>query len=1111
MAVAKTLEDIITEQAPIVCEQIEAATAFAESEMDLQIEVEKALEVFRKEANLPELKGHHNVTIGEGHPDSVYDYVVIEYKKPGLLKESNDAPKNREVIKQLKDRFVDLKKEHKKDITELFGVGTDGHYFIFARVRSGKWDISQPLPRSDHTVETFLRRLVSLGVAGKPFLPDYLAGDFGAESERKLAREGIEKLYWRIRAIEKDPDTYPKAKVLFDQWRILFGEVCGYDIKTPSSKIKQLGEFYGVKKDPNPAALLFAVHSYYSLFMKFLAAEIATLFNPLSTSFLARLHQTGSSENLSEELRELEDGGIYHHLGIKNFLEGDLFSWYLDAWDDEIVKVIRQMVACLDEYDPKTLSIDPVESRDLLKKLYQLLFPKTVRHDLGEYYTPDWLAELVIERVGYDGNPDQRVLDPACGSGTFLVMAINKVREYAEKNMIPKHELLPKILNNIVGFDLNPLAVMAARTNYLMALRELLKLGGEIEIPVYLCDSIMTPAEYGELITKEGTATGGIGKVQELKTSAASFMIPTEIAQSRQAVAAYTEELEHCIRNDYTEDEFIHRIKGEKIPVASEDLHKTLYRQVLKLKKQNQNDIWARIIKNSFAPLFIEPVDYAIGNPPWINWENLPEIYKEDVKPVMKSYGLMSAMGWSARLGPAKYDISSLFVYSSVGRYLSDKGKLGFLVTQSLFQGDAGGGFRRFEYTMQSKKELFKVEEVYDLTSFQPFEKANNRTSFLICTKGKKTEYPLPYWKVYKEGSFEFDTPLETTRKYLQFDQRQAQPVKKDDPTSRWLILGEEESWVEKALGESDYKALMGSNTEGANGVYWVEIIDKAERGSFLVRNVVKGLKRPVPQKTKPVESFFFYPLLRSGDLTKWQIRIDAYIIFTSKHFAEISEKTVKQNYPKTWAYFSIAEFKKALAQRKSFHHKLGAAGYPFYTMYGSEEMLGSYKTVWKRMGNRIEAAVVAKGDSRWLPNKPVIPQETIIFVSSESLDEAHYLCAVVNSGTLELVVKHYSTVGGKAFASAHVLQHVRVPKFNSKNKLHDKLSQLSQRAHQLQAAGKEKELAEVEKRVDEAAAELWGITSKELIEQRVGEMAAVLRGRNPQELEEIIKVLKKD
>ena len=55
MATAKTLEDIITEQAPIVCEQIEAAVSFADSEEDLRIECEKAIEVFRKEADLPEL------------------------------------------------------------------------------------------------------------------------------------------------------------------------------------------------------------------------------------------------------------------------------------------------------------------------------------------------------------------------------------------------------------------------------------------------------------------------------------------------------------------------------------------------------------------------------------------------------------------------------------------------------------------------------------------------------------------------------------------------------------------------------------------------------------------------------------------------------------------------------------------------------------------------------------------------------------------------------------------------------------------------------------------------------------------------------------------------
>ena len=136
----------------------------------------------------------------------------------------------------------------------------------------------------------------------------------------------------------------------------------------------------------------------------------------------------------------------------------------------------------------------PDTSRDLLKKLYQQLFPKTLRRDLGEYYTPDWLAEHVLNQLEYAGDPDKRLLDPACGSGTFLVMAINRIRrwydEHRETCQYGESELCRKILANVVGFDLNPLAVMAARTNYLIAIRDLIGHVDQVEIPVYLCDSI---------------------------------------------------------------------------------------------------------------------------------------------------------------------------------------------------------------------------------------------------------------------------------------------------------------------------------------------------------------------------------------------------------------------------------------------------------------------------------------------------------------------------------------------------------------------------------------------------------------------------------------------
>ena len=56
----------------------------------------------------------------------------------------------------------------------------------------------------------------------------------------------------------------------------------------------------------------------------------------------------------------------------------------------------RRLGESLGKYNPSTLSEEPNESRDLLKKLYHEVLPRDLRHDLGEYYTPDWLAEHLL-------------------------------------------------------------------------------------------------------------------------------------------------------------------------------------------------------------------------------------------------------------------------------------------------------------------------------------------------------------------------------------------------------------------------------------------------------------------------------------------------------------------------------------------------------------------------------------------------------------------------------------------------------------------------------------------------------------------------------------------
>src|ERR1035437_9113505 len=96
-------------------------------------------------------------------------------------------------------------------------------------------------------------------------------------------------------------------------------------------------------------------------------------------------------------------------------------------------------------------------------------------------------------------------------------------------------ELLNKILRNVVGFDLNPLAVLAARTNYLIAVRDLLSYVDSIEIPIYLSDSVVTPAEYGDLFT----GSSATAQIPCAATKPPFLLVPKEVGNNSSSVAQY--------------------------------------------------------------------------------------------------------------------------------------------------------------------------------------------------------------------------------------------------------------------------------------------------------------------------------------------------------------------------------------------------------------------------------------------------------------------------------------------------------------------------------------------------------------------------------------------
>lgn len=1070
----KSLDDLISRKAKEFADQIRAIAATADKEETIRIAVVEQLAFIKREAGIT-LEGKHEFTLASGRPDSVYDRVIIEYKNPkspaDRIGPKADSPGAKKVVEQIKRRFFDMRTELGQPLNTIFGVGLDGNYFIFIRFRDDKWQVQDPIEVNKYSTERFLWALFNLGTRGKPFSPEYLAEDFG--SKAKVAQEGIRSLYSAISSTK-----HPKAQTFFSQWKILFGEVCGYDVDHPSDKIKKLAHFYGVpSKGLKPAELLFAVHTYYALFMKLMASEIVAFFHKLPTP-LRKMIQAETSDKLRREMEDLEAGSIFRHLNITNFLEGDLFAWYLAVWSEPIEKLVRDMVTRLDAYNPGSLSEDPTGSRDLLKKLYQQLFPKSVRHDLGEYYTPDWLAEHVLNESGYVGDPDKRLLDPACGSGTFLVMAINRIRRWFDENRescrFDEDDLCRKILTNIIGFDLNPIAVMAARTNYLIAIRDLIGQIDNVEIPVYLCDSIMTPSSYG------GLFASSIDAAKELKTSAAKFLIPTEIASNRNDVAKYAGQLEFCVRNGYSPKEFIERCRDEGLPINAEDLHTGLYRELVKLDKANKNGVWARIIKNAFAPLFVGKVDFVVGNPPWVNWESLPSEYRQATKPLWVRFGLFSLKGMAARLGGGKKDLSMLFVYQSFDSYLSNTGVLGFVITQTLFKTrEAGEGFRRFVFQRDGKNVYIVPVRVIDMTYLHPFEGATNRTATFVCKPSEaEASWPVDYefWRLKKGKSVPENADLDYVLKSVIKTQMGAVPMHLAITNSAWLTAPTKTfPGLEKVKGNSSIKAHAGVCT-WMNGVFWLKSVNQVRPGKVRISNWNDVGKIKVAHVETVIEDDLVYPLLRGRDVHRWKYRPSTHILLTQDPTTRtgISEGIMKRKYSLTFQY--LRQFKDILEKRSGYKKYFDPAKDPFWTIYNvGPYSVSPFRLVYKELTDFFQCAVVEK------TKIPVIADTKLRFIECASSEEAHFLCGILNSSPSVLYLYATATWVQTADYQASDISRLNLPRFDKSNGTHNEIVHVSQSCHNAVVESNLETVANQEVLLDNIIGRLWGITNREM------------------------------
>ena len=1101
-------ERLIQEKAPELAWRFREATSDRPNEATFRSRVQPVIEEFCEAAGV-DARAVHERTLAVGRPDTVYNRLVVEYKAPGVLRPRRTDRQNREIIdRQLKPYMEALARQEHHRIDRLAGVVFDGCYYIFVRHTGHAWHEDDPLPVTPESTEQFLRYLVSLQ-SGVALIADNLVQDFGItttyQPQRGVSKTGVAPtIQSLVRALVQSLQANLSSPLpgdglvvkLFEQWQSFYKDVVDYRDAFRGPKLRHLARFarsVGLSLSESEQHVLlffFALHTYFALLVKLLAW--LTLSRYLGVKLGApHFSQLASltSEELRRQLQEMESGGIFRHYGIRNLLEGDFFSWYLYGWNERLENSLRYLLNRLAQYDPTTLEVSPEETRDLLKKLYHRLLPREIRHNLGEYYTPDWLAERLLTQVDgkfFTADPERsaylkrnllrlRFLDPACGSGTFLVLIIRRIREAARKLKLPEDQVLEAILRNVVGIDLNPLAVIAARTNYLIGLGELLEhRRGEIEIPVYMADSIVTPAR-GQDLFQQGRFV--------FQSSVGELAVPKATVQKGR-LDRLASLLDEEVRAEVSPEVFVQRASRElelseaEAAQAREGLRE-LYSKLLDLHRQGLNGVWARILKNAFAPLFIGQFDYVVGNPPWVNWESVPDGYRDATAPLWERYNLTSRVGGGRpRLGSVKRDLSSLMLYVVADQHLKAGGKLGFLITQSVFKVGAASGFRRFSLPDGTG---LKVLHVDDMTELQPFEGASNRTAVLILEKGRPTSYPVPYtyWRKVRRGrSLGFDMELEEVEKVTARSRFQAEPLDANVITSPWLT-GRPLALraVRRVLGRSDYDAHEGVNTGGANAVYWVEVVGRRPDGLVMVTNITEKAGRQVEQVTLPLEPDLLYPLLRGQDVRRWRAEPSAWIVVPqdpSRPSRAYPEEALQRDYPKTYAY--LKRFERELRQRSGFRQILSRREREFYGLMDIDRYtFAPYKVVWREQASSLMCAVVDERDGT-----PVVPDHKLMLVDCQFEEEAHFVCACLNSSAAQFLAKSYAI---NIQMDPHIIERMSLPRFAFDDPTHTRLAELSQEAHRLAAEGETAHLREVEEEIDRWAAKLWGLSERELRE----------------------------
>lgn len=994
------------------------------------------------------------LSVGRGRADSIFGAIVVEYKHPTKLR---TAALRLAASTQLS---AYLQAEHRRVKHDLLGVLTDGLTWQLLHVADGRATIGVEQPLRP----THLRGLVEgfLSLERVALTSKNLLRDFCEPESKSLSRRLFRALLDAITRHQTE-----KTAMLFAEWQRLFR--LAHDDKSKQKAIEErrraleeiAGEAFPSGNNHREYHVLFCLQTTHAIIVKAIAHNVLAGLGTGTDISLASLPRA-SDDAIRAEFARWEAGRLFRESGIRNLLEGDFFLWYCastEQWTASLAAILREVVAALVPYEGRGIlrSALDLANEDLFQDLYARIMPAKVRHNLGEFYTPRWLAETVVaEALDGSTRPGWRGLDPCCGSGTFVAVMIDRVlREHRDESPALQ---LQAVLSRVYGFDLNPLAALTARVNYFVSIAPLLSVGSDVEIPIFLGDASYVPerTKIGDVAAYRyaiGTKQGDLAIVlpKALVAKGPEFNSLMDVVETRVlardakgAARALTEELPQAE-------------KTADVVTAIERLCDELVR----LEALGWNGIWGSIVANFLRTAEFAPFDILVGNPPWIDWKNLPEHYRERVKALCVDRRLFSGDGHT---GGINLNICALIANVSAEKWLRTDGQLVFLMPRSLLYQQSYEGFRHFH--LNAGRMYF--QRVVDWTeaghAFYPV--TEKFYAFVLGHKAQRYQDGIVRRVVVKRPG----PSLRTVRNARRW-QGDVEKLFEERHELVGQVLADSTMFTNaRDASELAQYRLVAGRCEyiGREGIEFypqelflhrLEPTERVVPGALRLRNFQNpDSKYPLPETVRTLETEFVFPLVKGPEIEPFRHVGSEFVVpFPYDEHNQrrpIEPASLGQRAPRLFRF--LEDHKSIILSQTAFNEKImGANATQFYAL----ARVGRYSFARHRVGFRDNtawaAAVFSPVQTRWGGEKiPLFQNHAASIAEHESgrfitEDEAHYICAILNCP----VVSKY-ILGSSDARTFKIRPPVRVPTFDSDNGIHRALAAVSRQAHALASAG---------------------------------------------------------